>query len=381
MMALARKNKTSSLIFRAQQTFRIGCFAFLAGCLPMSGCAKTKTEQAAVPVKKEMHEVSSVQASPAVQVPYGAQEKMSLEQKYAVEIAMGADCPKQPMGSAWHGVISDGACFGHLPTYFAQLLSALSTQRQTLLHQDAYQTLFEPVKSDNNYTFRAVPGFGQRPDILVRLSESAWVRSFEGKDPTITMYLVRAHFACNAHERRAAKKNGRFAIQLCEDSEEQVYELREDDPGLRLRLYRVKDGGAPEDVTATLLPPLPSLTIAERKRYYQYSDKSIDDNGDAVLPDDTYLFMDTYRLQYAPTLQWWLDLSPDYSLPESDPRWLGTRAAHFGFMIWTGKRFEMRERVSRSFVPCGVGDDGTIYKCIPGTNPYAQEDRFIIEDK
>lgn len=377
MNSSPQKDKSTFSAFRIWQILRNSCLVFMALGLPISGCAQTKPELVLVPAKQQA--VSAPKPKATSPEASGVPERMSFEQKYAVEIAMGADCPKAHLGSGWGGVISDGACTAQLPSYFTPMMEMLSAQSATLLHQTANQDIFKPV--DNKFYIRAVPGFGARPDILVRLAGDAWIRSFEGTDPTITMYLVRAHFACNAHERRTAKKNGRFAMQLCDDLAVRAYELREDDPGLRLRLYRVKGNGAPEDVTATLLPPLPSISLAERKRYYQYSDKGHNDNERAVLPYDTSLVTWTGILQYAPTLRWWLDLSPDYSLPESDPRWLGTRAAHFGFLIWTGKKFEMRQQVPRSFVPCAVLDSGAIRKCIPHSDPYAQVDRFIIEDK
>lgn len=370
-------SKKTKIMLRVRQKLCASCLVFMAVGLPISGCAQIRPEAIVGPAKQEVVPASMPPTTPIVTS--GVPERMSFEQKYAVEIAMGADCPKARLGSGWGGVISDGACTAQLPSYFTPMMEMLSVQSVTLLHKAANQHIFKPV--DNKFYIRAVPGFGARPDILVRLAGDAWVRSFEGTDPAMTMYLVRAHFACNAHELRAAKKMGRFAMQLCEDPMEVLrYELREDDPALRLRLFRVKNEGAPEDVTATLLPTLPSLTMAERKRYYKHGVGGVDDKGHSTLPDDTHLLMATNRLQYVPTLRWWLPLDPDLPLPNTDPRGPG-REAHFGFLIWTGKRFEMRQRVPRSFVPCGVGDDGTIYRCIPGTDPYARQDRFIIEAK
>jgi hypothetical protein len=372
MNAPRRSNKIELNLFYARRKLCNMFFIFTLMYLPMSGCAETKPEPIAMPVKQQS---KSPLLTPTVS---GLPEKMSFEQKYALEIAMGADCPKEPMGSTWHGVISDGACKGSLPSYYAHFMEILFAKSSLLLHDATSGQLFKSI--DNRFYFRVVPGFGQRPDILVKLADDAWVRSFEGTDPTTTMYLVRARFACNANELRAAKENGRFAIELCEDPGARFYQSREDDPTLRLRLFRVQNEGAPEDVTATLLPPMPSMTMAERKRYYKYGVVGVDDQGHPALPDDTHLLMQTNVLQYAPTLRWWLPLDPDLPLPKSDPRGPGIQA-HFGFLIWNGQQFQMQQRVPRSFVPCGVLDSGTVNKCIPDTDPYAQKDPFIIEAK
>jgi hypothetical protein len=370
MNAPRRSNKIELNLFYARRKLRNMFFIFTLMYLPMSGCAETKPEPLAMPVKQQSKPPLLKKTASALQ------EKISFEQKYALEIAMSADCPKEPMSSGWHGVISDGACKGRLPSYYAAFMETLSTESSIHLHNATNQQLFK--STDNRFYFRTVSGFGQRPDILVNLADDAWVRSFEGADPTITMYLVRARFACNANELRVAKENGRFAIELCEDPGARFYQSREDDPTLRLRLFRVQNEGAPEDVTATLLPPMPSMTMAERKRYYKYGVVGVDDQGRPTLPDDTHLLMQTNVLQYAPTLRWWLPLDPDLPIPKSDPRGPGIQA-HFGFLTWNGKRFQMQQRVPRSFVPCGVLDSGTVNKCIPGTDPYAQKDPFIIE--
>ncbi len=185
-------------------------------------------------------------------------------------------------------------------------------------------------------SFRAIPGRGRRPDYTVELENDAlWIRSFEGEDADITTYLV----------------YGAGCALDCEPRKHPAHHYVVPMPRSHYRVFRAKDGEAPIDITLEAMPRMPTLTAEERRRYGPY----LYETGEA---DETDLVLDANRLQYFPTLRWAL-IQPntgDYTpppLPQSDPR---VRAdvggATFGFLVWNGQRFEMRDDVSPSQWTC-----------------------------
>ena len=116
---------------------------------------------------------------------------MPLPPEQATERALGARCPVDLAGRlATQGDLLIGACQGRMPAHLAALLVALPQQdihlprswREREVQQKAW--------------FKAVPGYGQRPDFIVRMGD-IWVRSLEGRDADSTFYLVSAPFTCN----------------------------------------------------------------------------------------------------------------------------------------------------------------------------------------
>ena len=116
---------------------------------------------------------------------------MALPPERATERALGARCPVDLAGRlATQGDLLTGACQGTMPAHLAALLVALPEQdihpprnwREREVQQKAW--------------FKAVPGYGQRPDFIVRMGD-VWVRSLEGRDADSTFYLVSAPFTCS----------------------------------------------------------------------------------------------------------------------------------------------------------------------------------------
>ncbi len=114
-----------------------------------------------------------------------------LPPEQATERALGARCPVDLAGRlATQGDLLIGACQGTMPAHLAALLVALPVQdihlprswREREVRQKAW--------------FKAVPGYGQRPDFIVRMGD-IWVRSLEGRDADSTFYLVSAPFTCS----------------------------------------------------------------------------------------------------------------------------------------------------------------------------------------
>lgn len=256
----------------------------------------------------------------------------------AVEKAMGADCGG---GAITDPPLGDIACSGQLPEHLAWFLRNIPEGHPFLTaaeREDAAQT---------RQSFKAVSGLGQRPDFVAVIHHFSlfWIRSLEGPDPDTTVYLVYGP-QCDA--------TWSDPVDLLNNK------CFPDDAYLReFKLYRVHKGGPPEDVTRELTPPAPSLTPAERQRYGVY----LHPEGNAKATD---VKLDVSRLAYVPVLRWVLrpvqegDYQPP-PMPSSDPRafddhdWGSTNVAHFGFLVWTGERFVLREMVPPALWPCRTG--------------------------
>lgn len=299
--------------------------AFLAIALtlaaPMTACGP------AVPMEAPD---ASIVDSTAVDAPLPANEAGEADW-LAVEKAMGADCGG---GAITDPPLGDTACSGQLPEHLAWFLRNMPDGRPFLTaaeREDAAQA---------RQSFKAVSGLGQRPDFVAVIHHFSlfWIRSLEGPDPDTTVYLV-------------------YGPQCDATWSDPVDKCFPDDAYLReFKLYRVHKGGRPEDVTRELTPPAPSLTPAERRRYGVY----LHPDGDAKATD---VKLDVSRLAYVPVLRWVLrpvqegDYQPP-PMPSSDPRafddhdWGSTSVAHFGFLVWTGERFELRETVPPGLWPC-----------------------------
>lgn len=140
-----------------------------------------------------------------------------------------------------------------------------------------------------------------------------------------------------------------------------------------LKIYRMASDGIPEDVTRKIAPAPPTLTPEERARYGIYLRPP--EEGGAL---DADIGLDVRRLATTPVMRWTIDPPEegDYvrpRIPDSDPKGF-MQLAHFGFLVWTGERFELREKVPLLLWACGIGrqDDG----CTAGYrgDPYLPED-------
>jgi len=291
----------------------------LAACAPLSDLAQAESPQ---PQRPSVAVMSEARDAPGVG-------------NSAEERAMGADCGS---GAITDAPLEDMACSGHLPEHLASFLRKIPNGHPLLSEHERDQL------SHSKHSFKLVEGSGARHDILAVIHHYSpfWIRSFEGSDSGVTVYLVYGP-ECAA----VLPGSDRSSEDQC----------RPEDAYLRdFTLYRVENGGVPKDVTAELAPPAPQLAGDESRRYGRY----VRATGDAV---DSDIQMDVSRLAYVPVLRWVLrpvqegEYTPP-DMPSSDSRafkdyyWGNGNVAHFGFLVWNGRRLELRERVPSSFWPC-----------------------------
>lgn len=283
--------------------------------------------------------------------PSGAQQA----DRFAAERALGADC-----SGSW---ISDPplqrvACYGMLPAHVAAFLRTIPDSHPHLAAE------FREEQAAKKQRFVFVEGYGERPDVLASIygTSAFWIRSFEGPDPDVTVYVVYGP-GCDDSPRMRPRSIGEGCLPG------HPYVVR------AIRIYRVRSGKAPEDVTSELAPPAPVLTPAERERYGIYIRPP--EEGDA---HDNDVGLDIRGLDTTPVMRWVIAPAEegDYEkphIPDSDPRGF-LRQAHFGFLVWTGMRFELRERIPLTLWACGVGDAGggdCLERFAGGLDPYLIE--------
>ena len=276
---------------------------------------------------------------------------------FTEELAMGADCSS---GAITDSPLEDMACSGKLPERVASFIRSIPGQHP-LLSESERERL-----SRSRQSFKLVKGMGQRHDILTVLDSDSpfWIRSFEGPDPDITVYLVYGP-ECEASTLKST-----------------VHERQCRPAGTYLRkftLYRVQKGEVPQDVTSEISLPPPRLNAQERGRYGTY----VRSSGDAA---DSDVHMDVSRLVYVPVVRWVLrpvqesEYQPP-DMPASDPRafedyyWGSRNVAHFGFLVWNGRRMELRETISPALWPCRIA--GPVSSaCDAGYD--SRSDRYLI---
>jgi hypothetical protein len=240
-----------------------------------------------------------------------------------IERQLGARCPNDLAARlATQADLLIGACQGTLPPHLSALLVSIPEQ-QLLLPR----TWRERQVSQKGW-FKAVPGYGLRPDFLA-VQGDVWVRSFEGADPSTTVYLVSGPFACADNRGPDAEpvKTVRLPAGSCREGLVQQ------------RVYRVSAGAAPVDITQQALPAEPLLSDADRKRYGA---------------DGARVQLDAGKLQFGPAVRWYVDL---------------------GFAVWNGERFEPLDTVPRAVWPCDPVAPGDA-SC--GAYADAGRDPFIV---
>ncbi|WP_295558468.1 hypothetical protein [uncultured Stenotrophomonas sp.] len=244
-----------------------------------------------------------------------------LPPEQATERALGARCPVDLAGRlATQGDLLIGACQGTMPAHLAALLVALPQQdihlprswREREVQQKAW--------------FKAVPGYGQRPDFIVRMGD-IWVRSLEGRDADSTFYLVSAPFTCS-NQVVNRDEYGAEPVRVPAGDCREAY--------MAQRVYQVRGDAAPRDVTADAMPAIPPVTEADRARQRSREGR---------------ISLDHSKLQYGPAMRWFVQY-PE-SAQKGGPRaYSDWNREHLAFVVWTGDRFELREKVARAQWPC-----------------------------
>lgn len=244
-----------------------------------------------------------------------------LPPEQATERALGARCPVDLAGRlATQGDLLIGACQGTMPAHLAALLVALPEQdihlprawREREVRQKAW--------------FKAVPGYGQRPDFIARMGD-IWVRSLEGRDADSTFYLVSAPFTCSDQVANRGEY-GAEPVRVPAGDCREAYVAQ--------RVYLVRGDAAPRDVTADALPAMLPVTDADRARQ---------------LSREGRLNLDHSKLQYGPALRWFVQY-PETAQKGGPRAYSDWNREHIAFVVWTGDRFELREKVARAQWPC-----------------------------
>ena len=204
----------------------------------------------------------------------------------------------------------------------------------------------------------AIPGSGEQ-EYLVIDSDGAsygfWVRSFQGARPGLTGYLVEVRGKCS--ELRAGDpaygNPVAEAVRQCA-----VTGALHFDSGLRA--YRVIEGQPPEDVSGSIAPDPAVSSAAMLKHYFSIGASEVfalDDN-----------------LHQLPIFRWVVEFDPENpSASTAPPIFDGGHHAHASFVVWTGERFERRDKVPRALWPCKVGRPS---ECPPKPG---YEDQFVID--
>ena len=269
---------------------------------------------AAPPTVVESAVPAVAQAPPALAI-------VPLPPEQATERALGARCPVDLAGRlASQGDLLIGACQGTMPAHLAAMLVALPEQdihlprswREREVRQKAW--------------FKAVPGYGQRPDFIVRMGD-IWVRSLEGRDADSTFYLVSAPFTCSdqvANRDEYGAEPVRVPAGECREAH------------VAQRVYQVRGDAAPRDITTDAMPAMPQQAEADRARQ---------------LSREGRISLDHSKLQYGPAMRWFVQY-PE-SAQKGGPRAYGDwNREHIAFVVWTGDRFELRDKVARAQWAC-----------------------------
>ncbi len=266
----------------------------------------------------------------------------SLSQKYSYEQSLGAKCPSDDVERSQSSGMIMGACVGRPPPDFAKLLMAIPEGSLDWPLANRAQWL------EDIHPLIAVAGLGVVPDLLVG-DEALWMRSFQGTDASGTTYLVQGPSASSGDRR-------------CQPLQ------------LNLRAYRVASGNQPRLLPGSAMPQPASMTASERKRYGPHIGSNIEEACDSDVEADLT------RLQLVPVIRWAIsDFDPDVPIPSSDPRVFGEWGqAHFGFVVWNGSTFELRERVSSRLWPC-IRLEGVGGHCRRDTDE--ELDRFVTNAK
>ncbi|AAY50234.1 hypothetical protein EIQ06_16780 [Xanthomonas campestris pv. campestris] len=286
------------------------------------GCARLSTGDAAA---KPLHT-----AGGASSFPRASAMSPSPWVPFKLERQMGAVCVDrmQSQGSSPAPLLRDGFCKGPAPAHIVRALLALPASAVDASPQAREASLRDAV-------YVAAPGLGRRADFTVAAGDLT-IRSFESAEPDKTVYVVWS-VKCGPGEAGLACQSGKGR-----------------------KAYRLGKDGTAHDVSALVFPPVPSLSAQDIARQ--------NDHGGSEL----FLFDD--KLPVASTMRWLMEFDPDQPLASDDPKRVGSYA-HFGFLRWTGERFELVERVPRAQWPCRQQRTGQ-----PACSDYPDgEDRFISE--
>lgn len=203
-----------------------------------------------------------------------------------------------------------------------------------------------------------VPNEDGPPDRYLRLKHeadglyfSATVRTLAGVRPQDTVYLLQTGSEIDGCVGLKALlvPGERVGRKFCVFDEEQgaARIQARAAPRFGFTAYRL-DGQRVDDVTRRVLPDDPLLRASDRASYAVH-----DETG--AHPG---VSVDMSRLPEVPVLRLYVELGDGGGLPRDHPRAFSAgypgdvHIAHFGFLVWNGQRFDLRNTVPRALWPC-----------------------------
>ena len=203
-----------------------------------------------------------------------------------------------------------------------------------------------------------VPRADGSPDRYLRLKHeadglyfSATVRTLAGARPQDTVYLLQTGSEIDGciGLKALLVPGDRVGRKFCVFDEEQGAARIQAGaaPRFGFTAYRL-DGQRVHDVTRRVLPDDPLLRASDRASYAVH-----DETG--AHPG---VSVDMSRLAEVPVLRLYVELGDGGGLPRKHPRAFpagypgDAHIAHFGFLVWNGQRFELRNTVPRALWPC-----------------------------
>lgn len=278
---------------------------------------------------------------------------------YAAERAMGAQwCPDETKDGrvparARATSFLYKPCLGLLPQHLAKVLVAIPERDIFVPAAERAALMAEPQ------TYMAVAGRGRRPDVFatVDFMEGIAIRSFEGRSPRNTVYLVLGPFRCIDNDPLAAPE-GEYRLEMAACSSA----LPE------TRLYKWNRAGELVDVTARYLPA-PALTPVEQA---------------AVAPGSLRLSLAS--LTRVPVMRWTARVADrpegdEATVPMPDDQGNDRNVSgilHAGFVRWDGRVFQRLLRVPGTQWPGTECDRarGDAH-CAPAARMGLHADRFV----
>lgn len=185
---------------------------------------------------------------------------------------------------------------------------------------------------------------------------SAIVRTLAGARPEDTVYLLRVASEVDTCSGLKALlgTDDRVGRKFCVYDEELGEARIQSSAGQRFGFtaYRLDGRGHPRAVTRRVLPEDPMLNLPKGEVYGVH-----DETGSRP-----GVWVDLSRLSEVPVLRLYVELGDSGGLPRDHPRAFPggypgrVYTVHFGFLVWNGQRFDLRNTVPRTLWPCTYDD-------------------------
>ncbi len=185
---------------------------------------------------------------------------------------------------------------------------------------------------------------------------SAVVRTLAGARPEDRVYLLRVASEVDtcAGLKALLGADDRVGRKFCVyDEELGAARIQSDaDERFGFTAYRLDGRGRAHAVTRRVLPEDPMLNLPKGEVYGVH-----DETGSRP-----GVWVDLSRLSEVPVLRLYVELGDSGGLPRDHPRAFPggypgrVYTVHFGFLVWNGQRFDLRNTVPRALWPCTYDD-------------------------